>query len=156
MNQLRQFEEFLADGIAKKQRPDPSRSRYLSQEADKRYKFLNDLNDKIGATDDNANYFVETAYDIIMELIRAIMHLEGVSASGAHAHEAEVAYLRKIGISEPEVRYANELRYFRNGINYYGRILDKEYAQNVLLFLEQIRPALIGSIQRLQTNKRTK
>jgi shikimate kinase len=41
----------------------------------------------------------------------------------------------------------NELRFFRNGITYYGKILDKEYATKVYYFLmkfkEKIKPFVI-------------
>lgn len=59
-----------------------------------------------------------------MELIRALLLLEGLKAMGMHAHEAEVAFLRNIGFSESDVRLANELRHFRNRIVYDGKKLD--------------------------------
>jgi hypothetical protein len=47
-----------------------------------------------------------------------------------------------MGFSEPDVRFANDLRYFRNGINYYGKRFDAAYAKQVLQFLEAVYPKL--------------
>ena len=69
-----------------------------------------------------------------MELIRAKMLLEGYNASGFGAHEAEVSYLRVLGFNENDVQFADQLRFFRNGMLYYGTILDKEYAEKVVAF----------------------
>ncbi|MFA4887273.1 MAG: hypothetical protein WC595_03605 [Candidatus Nanoarchaeia archaeon] len=53
------------------------------------------------------------------------------------SHEAEVAYLKKINFQEKDILFMNELRYYRNGIKYYGKKLDSEYAQKVLTFMKE-------------------
>lgn len=63
---------------------------------------------------------------------------QGFNASGRGAHEAEVAYLRKLGIKESIIQFADQLRYFRNRIMYYGKEFDSEYAEKVFLFLKNI------------------
>ena len=73
-----------------------------------------------------------------MELIRAKMLLKGYNTSGLGAHEAEVSYLRVLGFNENDVQFADRLRYFRNGMLYYGTILDEEYAKKVLEFTKKI------------------
>ena len=85
----------------------------------------------------NANNFVKPCYDILMEMIRAKMLLDGYNASGHGAHEAEVSYLRLLGFNEKDIQFADQLRYFRNGILYYGTILDKEYAELVVDFTKK-------------------
>ena len=142
MKPLKPFEDFLKEGIAKKQSPDIQRSKSLIEESDEAYKFLMEIVGKIGISDSNSNYIVKNAYDIIMELVRAKMLASGYSASGSHAHEAEVSYLREIGFPESDVQFANTLRYFRNGITYYGTRLDRNYAKMVIDFLENILPKL--------------
>ena len=92
---------------------------------------------KFELNNNTANHFVKTCYDILMELIRARMLLEGYNASGQGAHEAEVSYLRILGFNEKDVQFANQLRYFRNGMLYYGTILDKEYANLVIEFTKR-------------------
>ncbi|MBI5391667.1 hypothetical protein HZB00_01565 [Candidatus Woesearchaeota archaeon] len=72
-----------------------------------------------------------------MEVIRAKMLLDGYNASGFGAHEAEVSYMRILGFKENEVQFADQLRYFRNGMLYYGTILDKGYAEKVIEFTKR-------------------
>ena len=77
-----------------------------------------------------------------MELIRAKLLTEGYSSSGQYAHEAEVSYLQVLKFQEKDIVFLNELRYFRNSVTYYGKILDKEYAQKVFDFMNEIYPKL--------------
>jgi len=138
MNPIKPFQEFLNEGIVKKQSPNKNRSKSLLKETEGAYNFLKEVIQQMGITDKNANYVVKNAYDIIMELIRAKMLTERLNSSGRGAHEAEVSYLRELKFPEVEVQFINQLRYFRNGIVYYGKILDKEYATNVMKFLDTI------------------
>lgn len=131
MRLIKEFEEFITQGIVKKQKPDNSRAEFLIKESEKAYKFLIELTQKFLISDDNANSIIKICYDIIMELIRAEMLKKGFNASGEGAHEAEVPYLRKLSFSEIEIQFINELRYYRNSITYYGKILNAEYAQKV-------------------------
>ena len=77
-----------------------------------------------------------------MKKIRANMLKKGLKASGYGAHEAEVYYLQKVGFSQNEIEFADQLRYFRNGIEYYGKSFDETYAKQVLDFLKKIRRKL--------------
>ncbi len=139
---LKDFEEFLKSGIVRKRNPDKARAKSLVEEAEKRKKFLDEILRKIGLSDKNANYFIETSYDILIELIRAKLLRDGLYASGEGAHEAEVSYMKKIGFAEKEIRFMNDLRYFRNGILYYGKSFDQDYGKKVLDFLNKIYPQL--------------
>src|SRR3989344_6221907 len=150
---LRNFEDFLKDGVVKRQRIDLSRSESLEEEAEKRKAFLKEMSDRIAISDSNANYFVETAYDVIMELLRAILYTDGFKAAGLSAHEAEISYMRNLGISESKMRTANELRYFRNGIVYYGKSVNEEYAKKVLDFLEKIYTELKSHLRKKKVVK---
>ena len=98
--------------------------------------------EKIGIKDENANDYVEDCYNIIMPLIRAKMLLEGYNSSGSGAHEAEVAYMKLLGFEEKEVRFTNQIRFFRNGILCYGKQFDAEYGNKVIKFLNMIYPKL--------------
>ena len=70
------------------------------------------------------------------------MLLKGYNASGFSAHKAEVSYMRLLKFNEKDVQFANQLRYFRNGIMYYGKRFDNEYAKKVLEFLKDIKQKL--------------
>lgn len=142
MKPLRPFEDFLKEGIVKRQSPDIQRSESLIEESRGAYNFLMEVVGKIGISDSNANYIVKNAYDIIMELIRAKMLAKGFGAAGSYAHEAEVSFLRELDFPEVDVQFTNQLRYFRNGITYYGKKLDADYAKMVINFLEKMLPRL--------------
>ena len=137
MKAVKQFDEFLSLGIVKRQSPDKSRSKFLIIEAEQDYAYLLELIKKMGIGNNNANDYVKKCYDILMGLIRSKMLLEGLNASGFKAHEAEVAYLRKLGFKEQEVQFLDQMRFFRNGMLYYGTILDKEYAEKVIEFTKK-------------------
>ncbi len=138
MKAIKEFKEFIKEGIIKKQSVDKSRAEFLIKEAEKSYNYLMKKIEVLGITDESANDVVKSCYDIIMELIRAKMLLKGFNASGISAHEAEVSYMRILGFKEKDVQFADQIRYFRNGMLYYGTILDKEYADRVLKFTKEV------------------
>lgn len=88
----------------------------------------------------NANFIVDYCYDVIMELIRAKMLIDGYNPGNSHG--AEVSYMEIIGFLEPEIRFIDDVRYYRNGIKYYGTIIDMEYAEKVREFMEKAYPRL--------------
>jgi len=131
------FEEFIKKGIVKKQSPNKFRAEFLIKESEKNYSFLLQLLDKFEITDGNANTIIKLCYDILMETIRAKMLLDGYNASGFEAHKAEVAYLKVLGFEEKDIKFADQMRYYRNGMLYYGTSLDKEYTEKVLEFTKR-------------------
>ena len=137
MKAIKNFEEFIKQGIVKKQSSDKSRAEFLIKESANSYKFLIELIEKLGISEDNANNYIKDCYDLLMELVRAKMLLDGYNASGFGAHEAEVSYMRLLGFKEREVQFADQMRFFRNGILYYGTRLDKEYAEKVVSFTKE-------------------
>jgi len=142
MKPLKLFDEFLHQKIAGKVSPNPGRVRSLIEESEKRKRFLNQMTAKIGISDKNANYFIENAYDILIGLIRAKLLSDGFTTKGIGSHEAEVSYMRNLSFTEKEVRFMNELRFFRNRILYYGRDFDADYGKKVLEFLDSVYPRL--------------
>ena len=147
MSAVKGFNEFIKNRIVKLQTPDKSRAEFLIKEAENSYRLLLELIKKIKLDDDNANMFVKSCYDILMELIRAKMLLEGYNASGFGAHEAEVSYLRALQFSENDVQFADQIRFFRNGMLYYGTALDKEYAVKVIEFTKRVYPRLLEKLK---------
>ena len=73
-----------------------------------------------------------------MLLLRAKMLEEGFSSVGKGAHEAEVSYAKHIGFSESELLLLDQLRYFRNGILYYGKQFDAVYAKTIIFYTQKI------------------
>ena len=142
MKAIKKFDEFIKENIVKRQSIDKPRAGFLMAESEKDYKGLLEMIDRLQLNDNNANTFIKCCYDILMELIRAKMLLEGYNASGLGAHEAEVSYMRGLGFDERDVQFADQIRFFRNGMLYYGTMLDKEYAEKVIEFTNKIYPRL--------------
>ena len=138
MRAIRRFDEFVRENVAKKQSADKSRAAFLIKESENCYNNLLEKIEKIRLNDANANDFVKSCYDVLMELIRGKMLLDGYNASGQGAHEAEVSYLRVLHFDENAVQFADQMRFFRNGMLYYGTIIDKEYAEKVIEFTMRI------------------
>ncbi len=149
---LKKFEEFIASGVVRKQPPNRQRALSLTNESEEKKKFLEISLKIIPAEEMNANFIVDYCYDITMELIRAKLFLDGYNAGSSH--EAEVAYLRNLGFLESEVRFMDEIRYYRNGIKYYGVILDKNYAEKVLEFMQKNYAKLKDPIKNNKRNNK--
>ena len=137
MRHVKPFDEFIKARIIKKVAIDKERAKSLILESERKTISLNENLEKIGVKDENANDYVEYCYDIIMFLIRARLYSEGYASRGQGAHEAEVSFARNMGCNENEVQFLSQLRYFRNGILYYGKRLDKEYADKVIEFTKK-------------------
>jgi len=148
MKAVKKFEEFIQSRVVKVQSPDEARAEFLVKDAEKNYNYLKELIEKIGVREDNANDFVNRCHDLLMQLVRANMLLKGYNASGIGSHEAEVSYMRNLGFSEVEVQFADQIRYFRNGILYYGSSLDKTYAEKVITFTKKIYPKLLAGLSK--------
>jgi hypothetical protein len=147
MRGIRKFDEFIKENIVKKQSIDSSRAEFLIKESERSYHNLLEMMEKLKVDDNNANMFVKSCHDILMEMIRAKMLLDGYNASGFGAHEAEVSYMRVLGFDEKDAQFANQMRYFRNGILYYGTALDKEYAEKVIEFTKRLYPKLKDMVE---------
>jgi hypothetical protein len=143
---MNQFEEYVQQGIIKKCSVNRPRAEFLIAESEKSLRGLHKRVEIMGIDEDNANSIIKDCYDIIMELIRAKLLLTGYCSAGQFAHEAEVSYLKKQGFSENEVSFMNNLRYFRNSVTYYGKILNVEYGEQVVEFTKKIYPKLKGML----------
>ena len=88
---LRKFEEFLKDGTVKKQTSNLQRALSLVKESEIKKNFLDVSMQNIPKDKMNANFIVDYCYDIIMELLRAKMFIDGYNVG--NSHEAEVSYI---------------------------------------------------------------
>ena len=143
MKSLANFEEFVKLGIISKRSPEIPRATFLIKESKRKNDSLNWTLEKLGIADLNAHEIIESCYDILVYLVRAKLCLDGFNSGGEGSHEAEISYMRKLRFSEEDVNFMNQLRYFRNGIKYYGKVLDKEYAEQTVSFLQKVYPELI-------------
>ncbi len=137
---MKTFEQYLNLKIIRKVKENPERAKSLIAEAEKKRVFMLRVIQQLSFQETEPNFIIDNCYDILIELIRALLFFAGYSSR--NSHEAEVSYMRHLGFMEPEVSFMDELRYFRNGIKYYGKILEKEYAQKVLEFHNKLYPQL--------------
>lgn len=134
---MRSFDEFIKEGIVIRISPDEHRAENLISESERKYKLMKKTIRALGIDDENANEYVESCYNIIMFLVRAQMFKQGYKSSGQSAHESEVAFTTKLGLTDSDIHFLDRLRYFRNGILYYGKRFDKEYAEKVISFTDK-------------------
>ncbi len=139
---MKAFQEYIEEGVMIRISANPARAKSLLLESERKMLSLKERLDKIGIKNENANDYVEYCYDLIMHLVRAKLYLEGYYARGQGAHEAEVSYLQVLEFREEEIRFMDQMRFFRNGILYYGTLLDAEYAEKVISFTKKIYPKL--------------
>lgn len=66
MKPIKNFEEFIKQGVVKKQSPDESRAEFLINEAKNSFEVLNEKVEKIGITNKTANSIIKDCYDILM------------------------------------------------------------------------------------------
>lgn len=134
---IKDFQDYIDEGVITKKTPDISRANSFLLEAEKTEQFIQKIITTIEIDDKNANSILTLLYDAIMLKIRAQMIKEGYLAKGAGAHEAEVSYLKELNFSEKEIAFCDQLRYFRNGILYYGKSFGADYAKKVIEFLNE-------------------
>ncbi|MBS3065577.1 hypothetical protein J4229_00840 [Candidatus Pacearchaeota archaeon] len=137
-----EFESYVKKGVVKRVSQSKPRAKFLIKEAEFSLEGLKERIKVIEINDKNSNSIIKDCYDILMELIRAKLLLDGYFASGSYAHKAEISYLKLLRFPEEEISFLNELSYFRNGVLYYGTILDKEYAEKVVSFMNKLYPRL--------------
>ena len=140
MRPIKNFEDYIEEGLIIKRNPNISRARNLKVEAEKNYEFLKQIINSFNISDDNANNIIKLVYDIVMESIRSQMISKGFFSN--NSHEAEVAYMRNLKFNDKDIQFCDQLRYFRNGILYRGKSFDKSYAKKTVDFLDKFRKHL--------------
>ncbi len=137
MSDSKDFQRFIEEGIVKKITKDKQRAENLYEESKRKFGLLEKTTEIMGVDDDNANDYIEDCYNIIIFLIRGKMLEKGYSSSGQGAHEAEICFSKELGFNDNEIQLLDKLRYFRNGILYYGKRFDKEYAEKIINFTKK-------------------
>jgi|SRR3989338_4906723 len=136
------FSVYVKKGTIKISGVNKPRANFLINESQKTCNGLKKRLDVMGIDEDNANSIVKDCYDVVMELVRARLLLDGYNPSGLFAHEAEVSYLDNMGFKERDILFLNDMRYFRNSVTYYGKILTVDYAEKVAEFTIRVYPVL--------------
>ena len=89
--------------------------------ADKRLLFIK--SNKV--TNENISFIVENYYEIIKELLVALLLKNGLKSSN---HQCLISYFYKeYPDYEFEVNLISQMSYLRNRLNYYGEVIDFEF-----------------------------
>lgn len=122
MNNEKDWEECLLTNSSLKVSPNPAKARSLIDIAMGRIVFLSENKIK----ESNVNYLFEFYYSSVLELLHALLLLDGYSVGN---HVCLGYYLRDI-LNKPELyRLFDDCRIKRNGLVYYGRRMDFETAK---------------------------
>jgi hypothetical protein len=88
-------------------------------------------------------------YNLIRELITAIMYFDGFKVLGDGKHIKTVYYLEKIGFLKDEIIFVDQLRDIRNRIYYEGVNIDAE-------LLKRKEPSIKSIIEKLKTSMKNR
>ena len=104
--------------------PDNEKAASLAETAEERIKFsLRELNEK------NANYVFEDYYSSIMELLHALLLLDGYNVNN---HVCLGYYLRDVLKKDELFRLFDDCRFKRNSLVYYGKRMDFDTAKDAI------------------------
>lgn len=94
---------------------------------------------------------LENYYEIVKEMITALMYITGFKTTGEGAHIETIDFLKNYKeFSEYELNILQELRTKRHGSQYYGKIPPPEFlAQNKITFKEVIEKLKLIISQRI-------
>ena len=108
---LLKFEYYVSKGLVKKRRKNVRLAESLMNSALDRMEFAKQI------LQTKPRYALEMAYEAVIELIDALLALEGFKS---WSHEANIAFLSKIGFSDVELRRFDITRKKRHISKYYG------------------------------------
>ena len=124
---------------------DKERSKAILNSILLREKFLKNNDEK-----EFASIFIETDYEIIKELITALMYLDGYKTL---SHEYLISFLSKLykDFSEYEINLIDKLRITRNKIAYEGFLIEKDYYINkkndIKRVIEKLKKVLMSKLK---------
>lgn len=111
----------------------------LLETTGKRYKFLKTLE----ATEENVSFIVENTYELIKELLVALLLTKGLRSQN---HQCLISYVyTNYKEHEAEARLIADMSYRRNRLNYYGELIEfafheknKEEFEKIMKLLREI------------------
>jgi len=138
------FEDFVRLGTVKRRRTDKSLAKSLKKTAKIDLKFL----ERIGIDDISARKIVSGYYDVLREVLEAIVTLKGYKI---YSHEAFAYFLREEGDVVMAEKF-DRFRLIRNRINYYRKSVScdeaKEYCLEMKKMIVYFMKRLTNEIER--------
>ena len=117
------WNDCIEENSAIKVFPDRERAKSLIETADERTSLIERVNEK------NCNFVFEDYYVSVLEYLQALVLLKGYKILN---HICLGYYLRDVLKYEDLFRIFDDLKYKRNSLTYYGKIMDFEIAKNSL------------------------
>lgn len=142
MNDEVNWNECIETCASVKITPNKPKARSLIDTSRGRIQFLNEIEIK----ENNANYIFEGCYTSVLEILQALLILEGYKVNN---HICLGYYLRDILKRNDLFIVFDSCRFNRNSLVYYGRKMDFETAK---LGIEKCKK-LIGLLEHLLENK---
>ncbi len=124
------FEDFIKKGLVKKKDIDKNLAKSLIVAAESDLKFLkrNEIDDV------SARKMVSGYYDVLRELLEAMAALNGYKI---YSHEAFFYFLEENGEDVMGEKF-NRFRLIRNRVNYYGKTVSPNEAEEYCLGIEKM------------------
>lgn len=137
------FKEFLRAGKVKKSRPDMSLAKSLLRMSRSTLAFTSSCT----IDEQNASTLLSAAYEGIRQICEAICAINGYKV---YSHEAYTSYLQEILGEQALAHKFDRLRKLRNGINYYGEVIDvaqaKQSLQDILTMVDVLTNKYLSSL----------
>jgi len=136
---LLSFEYYISKGLVKRRRKNRALAKSLLKSAIDRMKFSKSI------LKCKPRYALEMAYEAVIELIDALLALKGYKS---WSHEANIAFLRKLGFAETEIKRLDLSRRRRHSSKYYGVFFSKEEAREEVNELEKAFKKLLREVRK--------
>ena len=140
MNDLMSWEECNRKFI-RKVSPDKEKVKSIKALAVKRWKFIN----SIPVKEDNASFIFDLYYEVIKELLIALMLKNGMRSKN---HQCLFAFFAKEHDYEAEINIIKQMNYLRNRLDYYAEEIEFAYFKNNRKEFEAIIKLLIKLIDK--------
>ena len=126
--------------------PDKVRAKSMLDMAKNTEIYVSEIIEKVGIKE-NQSPLVRDYYEVIRELITAIMFCDGLKVIGEMAHKEAIDYLTEYKeFSQDEINELQDLRDRRNKSSYEGRPIKSPYLENkkekLDLIIEKLNKAL--------------
>ncbi len=133
---MKSFGECVKEGKAIRRSPDPAEAASLLQQANGR---LADLQ-RLPLDEASASFRFESAYEALREALQAFLAREGYKP---YSHEAVIAFAAEQGLlPAADARTADRYREIRNDINYRGKKVTRDEAEEAIAFALRVVPKL--------------
>ena len=118
--------------------PDKVRAKSMLDTAKSTELYVKEIIEKVGVKE-NQSPLVRDYYEIIRELITAVMFCDGLKATSEMSHKEAIDYLSEYNeFSQDEIAELQDLRDKRNKSSYEGRPIKSPYLENKKEKLDRI------------------